>query len=115
VETKKEQKVGYRYVVLANLVLIEPCNIIQSTYQAIVDIIKREGALGLYSGLSSSLLGIAVTNGCVLEQQQFERMIRTCFDVLCAASITIFMNGQGKQFFAQGRARIKRLARRSPC
>ncbi|KAF4619556.1 hypothetical protein D9613_005237 [Agrocybe pediades] len=42
VETKKEQK---------------------STYQAIVDIIKREGALGLYSGLSSSLLGIAVTNG----------------------------------------------------
>lgn len=30
------------------------------------DIIKREGVLGLYSGLSSSLLGIAVTNGCVL-------------------------------------------------
>lgn len=32
-------------------------------YQAVVDIIKREGILGLYSGLSSSLLGIAVTNG----------------------------------------------------
>ncbi|KAJ7904495.1 mitochondrial carrier [Mycena olivaceomarginata] len=30
-----------------------------STYQAVVDIIKREGPLGLYSGLSSSLLGIA--------------------------------------------------------
>ncbi|KDR83772.1 hypothetical protein GALMADRAFT_671534 [Galerina marginata CBS 339.88] len=42
VETKKEQK---------------------STYQAVVDIIKREGVLGLYSGLNSSLLGIAVTNG----------------------------------------------------
>ncbi|KAF9481961.1 mitochondrial carrier [Pholiota conissans] len=42
VETKKEQK---------------------STYQAIVDIIKREGILGLYSGLNSSLLGIAVANG----------------------------------------------------
>ncbi|KAH9482977.1 Peroxisomal nicotinamide adenine dinucleotide carrier [Psilocybe cubensis] len=42
VETKKEQK---------------------STYQAIIDIIKREGVLGLYSGLDSSLLGIAVTNG----------------------------------------------------
>ncbi|PPQ84260.1 hypothetical protein CVT25_011907 [Psilocybe cyanescens] len=42
VETKKEQK---------------------STYQAIIDIIKREGVLGLYSGLNSSLLGIAVTNG----------------------------------------------------
>jgi len=32
-------------------------------YQAVVDIIKREGVLGLYSGLNSSLLGIAVTNG----------------------------------------------------
>ncbi|KJA24652.1 hypothetical protein HYPSUDRAFT_38728 [Hypholoma sublateritium FD-334 SS-4] len=42
VETKKEQK---------------------STYQAILDIIKREGVLGLYSGLNSSLLGIAVANG----------------------------------------------------
>lgn len=42
VETKKEHK---------------------STYQAVLDIIKREGALGLYAGLSSSLLGIAVTNG----------------------------------------------------
>jgi len=42
VETRKEQK---------------------SAYQAIVDIIRREGVLGLYSGLSSSLLGVAVTNG----------------------------------------------------
>ncbi|KAI0758097.1 mitochondrial carrier [Fomes fomentarius] len=42
VETKKEQK---------------------TTYEAIVDIIKREGVLGLYSGLNSSLLGIAITNG----------------------------------------------------
>jgi hypothetical protein len=38
----------------------------QSTYQAVVDIIKREGPLGLYSGLSSSLLGIAVTNRYVM-------------------------------------------------
>ena len=35
----------------------------KSTYQAVLDIIKREGVLGLYSGLNSSLLGIAVTNG----------------------------------------------------
>ncbi|KIM46213.1 hypothetical protein M413DRAFT_49563, partial [Hebeloma cylindrosporum] len=42
VETKKEQK---------------------STYQAVLDIVKREGVLGLYSGLNSSLLGIAITNG----------------------------------------------------
>ncbi|KAF8591505.1 mitochondrial carrier [Ramaria rubella] len=42
VETKKEHK---------------------STYQAVLDIIHREGPVGLYAGLSSSLLGIAVTNG----------------------------------------------------
>ncbi|KAH9927314.1 mitochondrial carrier [Fomitopsis serialis] len=42
VETKKERK---------------------SVYDAVVDVIKREGIRGLYSGLSSSLLGIAVTNG----------------------------------------------------
>jgi len=35
----------------------------KSTRQAVLDIIKREGVTGLYSGLSSSLLGIAVTNG----------------------------------------------------
>ncbi|CCM03343.1 uncharacterized protein FIBRA_05472 [Fibroporia radiculosa] len=35
----------------------------KSTYEAILDIIRREGFFGLYSGLNSSLLGIAVTNG----------------------------------------------------
>jgi len=35
----------------------------KSTYQAVIDIIKREGVVGLYSGLNSSLLGIAITNG----------------------------------------------------
>ena len=30
-----------------------------------MDIMKREGFFGLYSGLNSSLLGIAITNGCV--------------------------------------------------
>lgn len=42
VETKKEDK---------------------SAVQAVLGIIQREGLLGLYAGLSSSLLGIAVTNG----------------------------------------------------
>ncbi|KDQ17354.1 hypothetical protein BOTBODRAFT_172397 [Botryobasidium botryosum FD-172 SS1] len=42
VETKKEQK---------------------TTRQAVIDTLKSEGILGLYSGLGSSLLGIAVTNG----------------------------------------------------
>lgn len=32
-------------------------------HQVVIDTINREGILGLYSGLSSSLLGIAVTNG----------------------------------------------------
>ena len=41
----------------------------QTVYEAVVDIIKREGIHGLYSGLNSSLLGIAVTNGCVLRSK----------------------------------------------
>ncbi|KAJ2931628.1 hypothetical protein H1R20_g5397, partial [Candolleomyces eurysporus] len=35
----------------------------KSEPKAVLDIIKREGLVGLYSGLDSSLLGIAVTNG----------------------------------------------------
>ncbi|KAL4245760.1 mitochondrial carrier family protein [Abortiporus biennis] len=35
----------------------------KSTFQAVVDILKREGIHGLYSGLSSSMLGVAVSNG----------------------------------------------------
>ncbi|KAF8604966.1 peroxisomal membrane protein [Ceratobasidium sp. AG-I] len=35
----------------------------KSTYQAVLDVIQSEGLRGLYSGLNSSLLGIAVTNG----------------------------------------------------
>jgi hypothetical protein len=38
---------------------------LQSTYEAVADVLKREGFFGLYSGLNSSLLGIAITNGCV--------------------------------------------------
>ncbi|KAJ7204322.1 mitochondrial carrier domain-containing protein [Mycena pura] len=34
----------------------------QSIYHSVADVIKREGPWGLYSGLSSSLLGIAFTN-----------------------------------------------------
>ncbi|EIM87725.1 mitochondrial carrier [Stereum hirsutum FP-91666 SS1] len=35
----------------------------KTIYQAVLDVIKKEGALGMYTGLSSSLVGIAVTNG----------------------------------------------------
>lgn len=44
-------------------VLVETKNKHKSAFQAVLDIIKREGFVGLYSGLSSSLLAIAVTNG----------------------------------------------------
>ncbi|KAK7061703.1 peroxisomal membrane protein [Favolaschia claudopus] len=53
----------YPLIFLSTRAAVETKNESKSTYQAVLDIIKREGILGLYSGLSSSLLGIAVTNG----------------------------------------------------
>ncbi|KAJ6539326.1 mitochondrial carrier [Mycena capillaripes] len=53
----------YPLIFLSTRAAVETKNESKTTYQAVVDIIKREGPLGLYSGLSSSLLGIAVTNG----------------------------------------------------
>jgi len=53
----------YPLIVLSTRAAVETRNEPKSVYQAVVDIIKREGILGLYSGLNSSLLGIAVTNG----------------------------------------------------
>ncbi|KAI0320780.1 mitochondrial carrier [Amylostereum chailletii] len=53
----------YPLVVLSTRAAVETRNEDKTTYQAVLDIIKREGVTGLYSGLSSSLLGIAVTNG----------------------------------------------------
>ena len=61
----------------------------QSTYQTIIDIIKREGVLGLYSGLNSSLLGIAVTNGYVYVLDLRSPLTRL-------ACIIISMNVRGK-------------------
>ena len=67
VETKKEQKVMSNSTRLKQNAMLNTSDACkkQSTYQAIVDIVKREGVLGLYSGLNSSLLGIAITNGSV--------------------------------------------------
>jgi adenine nucleotide transporter 17 len=59
VETKNENKVG-------SIICLPKCAHTdgeQTTYEAVKDIVKREGVLGLYSGLGSSLWGIAVTNG----------------------------------------------------
>ncbi|KAF9534356.1 mitochondrial carrier domain-containing protein [Crepidotus variabilis] len=53
----------YPLIFLSTRAAVETKNERKSTYQAIIDIIKREGVLGLYSGLNSSLLGIAITNG----------------------------------------------------
>ena len=60
VEIKNEDKVNSSAIVLSECV---DANWEQSTYEAVKDIVKREGVLGLYSGLGSSLWGIAVTNG----------------------------------------------------
>ncbi|KAL0949936.1 hypothetical protein HGRIS_009963 [Hohenbuehelia grisea] len=52
----------YPLIFLSTRAAVETKNEPKSTYQAVLDILKREGVLGLYSGLNSSLLGIAVTN-----------------------------------------------------
>lgn len=53
----------YPLIFLSTRAAVETRNESKSTLEAVIDIIKREGVLGLYSGLESSLLGIAVTNG----------------------------------------------------
>ncbi|KAJ7276375.1 peroxisomal membrane protein [Mycena haematopus] len=53
----------YPLIFLSTRAAVETKTESKSTYQAVVDIIKREGPLGIYSGLYSGLLGIAVTNG----------------------------------------------------
>ncbi|KAL1747472.1 mitochondrial carrier domain-containing protein [Schizophyllum fasciatum] len=53
----------YPLIFLSTRAAVETRNVQKSTKQAVLDIIKREGVTGLYSGLNSSLLGIAVTNG----------------------------------------------------
>jgi len=53
----------YPLIFLSTRAAVETSKERKSTYRAVLDIIKREGVTGLYSGLESSLLGIAVTNG----------------------------------------------------
>ncbi|RXW25254.1 hypothetical protein EST38_g600 [Candolleomyces aberdarensis] len=53
----------YPLIFLSTRAAVETKSEPKSVYQAVLDIIKREGLVGLYSGLDSSLLGIAVTNG----------------------------------------------------
>ncbi|KAI0960552.1 hypothetical protein AcW1_005036 [Taiwanofungus camphoratus] len=53
----------YPLVFLSTRAAVETKKEQRSNYEAVLDIIKREGVLELYSGLKSSLLGVAVTNG----------------------------------------------------
>ncbi|KAH8105030.1 mitochondrial carrier [Phellopilus nigrolimitatus] len=53
----------YPLIVLSTRAAVETSKEHKSTYQAVLDIVKREGVSGLYSGLGPSLLGIAITNG----------------------------------------------------
>ncbi|KAI0775858.1 mitochondrial carrier [Trametes elegans] len=53
----------YPLIFLSTRAAVETRREHKTTYDAVLDIIKREGIFGLYSGLNSSLLGIAVTNG----------------------------------------------------
>ncbi|KAL4081827.1 mitochondrial carrier domain-containing protein [Scleroderma yunnanense] len=53
----------YPLVVLSTRAAVETNNDSETVWQKVLDIIKREGPLAFYSGLSPSLVGIAVTNG----------------------------------------------------
>ncbi|THV08585.1 mitochondrial carrier [Dendrothele bispora CBS 962.96] len=53
----------YPLVFLSTRAAVKIKNETKSVYEAVKEILEREGVLGLYSGLSSSLLGIAITNG----------------------------------------------------
>ncbi|KAG6919414.1 hypothetical protein DXG01_006297 [Tephrocybe rancida] len=53
----------YPLIFLSTRAAVETKTENKSFHQVVIDTIKREGILGLYSGLDSSLLGVAVTNG----------------------------------------------------
>ncbi|KAI6035336.1 mitochondrial carrier domain-containing protein [Pisolithus orientalis] len=53
----------YPLVVLSTRAAVETKNHSKTVVESVLDIVKREGPRAFYSGLSSSLVGIAVTNG----------------------------------------------------
>ncbi|KZS97565.1 mitochondrial carrier [Sistotremastrum niveocremeum HHB9708] len=53
----------YPLIFLSTRAAVETKKENKTTYEAVHDIITREGLTGLYSGLGSSLIGIAVTQG----------------------------------------------------
>lgn len=55
--------ITYPLIFISTRAAVETKKEHKSVYDAVIDIVKREGILGLYSGLNSSLLGVAITNG----------------------------------------------------
>ncbi|ESK95973.1 peroxisomal membrane protein pmp47b [Moniliophthora roreri MCA 2997] len=53
----------YPLVFLSTRAAVKTRNENKTTWEAVIETIEKEGIIGLYSGLSSSLLAIAVTNG----------------------------------------------------
>ncbi|KAI5116955.1 hypothetical protein M0805_001928 [Coniferiporia weirii] len=53
----------YPLILLSTRAAVQTSTERKSMSEVVADILKREGFAGLYSGLNSSLLGIAVTNG----------------------------------------------------
>jgi len=53
----------YPLIFISTRAAVETSGEQKSAVDAALDIVEREGVLGLYTGLGSSLLGIAVTNG----------------------------------------------------
>ncbi|KAK0491003.1 mitochondrial carrier domain-containing protein [Armillaria novae-zelandiae] len=53
----------YPLIFLSTRAAVETRSESKPVLQAVLDILQREGITGLYSGLNSSLLGIAITNG----------------------------------------------------
>ena len=70
----------------------------QSTYEAVVDIVKSEGFFGLYSGVGSSLVGIAITNGYVpiLSAGPADRTILVCLRLYAELRL-VFVLGPGPE------------------
>ncbi|KAF9222026.1 mitochondrial carrier [Gyrodon lividus] len=53
----------YPLIVLSTRAAVETKNNDKTVTQVVLDTVEREGVRGLYSGLSSSLIGVAVANG----------------------------------------------------
>ncbi|KAG6854763.1 hypothetical protein C0991_001190 [Blastosporella zonata] len=93
----------YPLILLSTRAAVETKTENKSFYQVVLDTIKREGILGLYSGLDSSLLGVAVTNGVYyyfyersrgffLKSRPGRKGLSTLESILAGSATTILSN-----------------------